>query len=144
MISVRNRDRFNELFWGPWAELERFQRDLDHLFAKAPSYRARARASNVFANDDLALVQLALPGFSKDELDLSVEGKTLIVRGHRPEDGEVNYRRREFGGGRFEQVFELPFAVATEGLTAKFEDGVLEVQLPRAEADKPRRIEINA
>lgn len=144
MISVRNRDRFNELFWGPWAELERFQRDLDQLVSRAPNYRSRARASNVYANNDRAVVQLALPGFSKNELDITVEDRTLIVRGRRPEEGEVNYRLREFGGGRFEQAFELPFAAATEGLKATFENGVLEVELPRAEADKPRRIEINA
>ncbi len=145
MISIRNRDRFNDLFWGPWGELDRFQREIDQLFFNnAPlTYRTRgAVASNVYSDEDRAVAQIAVPGFKNDELQISVEGKTLTVSGKRKEwDGE-NVTRREFGAEEFQRGFELPFAIDANAVSAKLENGVLQIELPRAEADKPRRIEI--
>lgn len=96
----------------------------------------------MFSDDDRAVAQIAVPGFKSDELQISVEGKTLTVSGKRKESGDENVTRREFGAEEFQRGFELPFAIDADAVNAKLDDGVLHIELPRAEADKPRRIEI--
>ena len=88
------------------------------------------------------VVQVAAPGFKNEELSISVEGKSLTVSGKRAPLSQENVTRREFGAEQFHRSFDLPFAVDTNAVSAKLENGVLAIELPRAEADKPRRIEI--
>ncbi len=102
---------------------------------------------NVWTNENGAVATAELPGFVPEDIDISVVGDTLTVSGHRePEDvGEgARYHRRERGCGRFTRSFQLPFQVDGDAVDATFERGVLRVTLPRAEEDKPRRIEVKA
>ncbi|MEM6730144.1 MAG: Hsp20/alpha crystallin family protein [Myxococcota bacterium] len=146
MITVRNRERFNELFWGPGAELDRFQRDIDQLFFgnRSLSYRRRESVpANTYADAERAVVQLSVPGYDASALDLGIEGSTLTVRGEGEGHGEEN-QRREFSPRPFERSFELPFSVDADQIRASLNDGILEIELPRAEADKPRTIAIQS
>ncbi|MEL6544382.1 MAG: Hsp20/alpha crystallin family protein [Myxococcota bacterium] len=145
MISIRNRDRFNDLFWGPWGDLERFQREIDQLFFSkdALNYRrAPAAHSNVFTDEERALVQLSVPGVSRNAVTIEVEGQTLNVSAKPAATEDSEFLRREFATEGFNRSFELPFSIDAERVSAKLEDGVLEIELPRAEADKPRKISI--
>ena len=86
-----------------------------------------------------------MPGFDPDQINISVTGDTLTVSGNRtPEDvGEgARYHRRERGCGRFTRSFQLPFQVDGVAVEAAFENGVLRIELPRAEADKPKKITV--
>jgi HSP20 family protein len=58
-------------------------------------------------------------------------------------EGE-KYHRRERGYGRFTRTFQLPFHVEANNVEAVFEKGILQISLPRAEADKPRKISVKA
>jgi HSP20 family protein len=131
----------------PWREMRRMQREMDRLMnrsslgvAAAPCYPAM----NVWTNEDGAVATAELPGFNPDEINISVEGDTLTVSGNRaPEDvGEARYQRRERGCGRFTRSFQLPFQVEGDAVEATFERGVLRINLPRAEADKPIKIAV--
>jgi HSP20 family protein len=133
----------------PWREMRRMQREMDRLMnrdslgvAAAPCYPAM----NVWTNEDGAVATAELPGFSPDDINISVEGDTLTVSGARaPEDvGEARYHRRERGCGRFTRSFQLPFQVEGDAVEATFERGVLRIDLPRAEADKPKKIAVKA
>jgi HSP20 family protein len=134
----------------PWREMRRMRREMDRLLNSArqdvdtaPCYPAM----NVWTNEDGAIATAELPGFDVDQIDIAVEGETLTVSGNRePEQvGEgARYHRRERGCGRFTRSFQLPFQVEGDAVEATFERGVLRVELPRAEADKPRRIEVKA
>ena len=137
---------------GVWRDLARLQRQMDRLYRGAPRFEGTAAAPaypalNVWLNEDGAMVTAELPGIEPDDIDISVVGETLTVRGSRtaeelPEGAA--YHRRERGHGRFSRTFQLPFPIATDDVDASFANGVLTIMLPRHEADKPRRIEVKA
>ena len=100
---------------------------------------------NVWMNEDGAIAEAKLPGVNPEEIDISVEGETVTIAGNRTaaelEDGE-KYLRRERRNGNFSRSFELPFAVETNAVEATFKNGILHISLPKAEADKPKKIAV--
>jgi HSP20 family protein len=104
-------------------------------------------ALNVWEGDDELYVEAELPGIRSDDLDISVVGQQLMIKGRRadfePEKG-VSIHRRERGSGEFARVIELPVEVNANGVEAKLADGVLLIMLPKAEAAKPRKIEVKS
>ena len=86
-----------------------------------------------------------LPGLKKDDIDITVEDKVLTLSGERKFENteERNgYHRIERSYGTFSRSFTLPHEVDQTKVKASFEDGVLTIQIPKAEAAKPRKIEI--
>ena len=109
----------------------------------------RGPAMNLRASEEEARVTVLVPGLGAEDLDLTIEGDLLTVRGEfRPAaptaDGGSKLRIRERFQGSFARTLRLPFPVDREGTQAVVERGVLEVTLPRAAEDRPRRIEIQA
>jgi HSP20 family protein len=134
----------------PWQEIDRMQREMDRLFSSfysTPRYQTAASfpAMNVWTNQDGAVITAELPGVNPEDIDISVVGETLTLTGSRQaealQEGE-KYHRRERGHGKFTRTFQLPFPVEGDKVEAVFDKGVLHVSLPRAEADKPRKIAI--
>jgi HSP20 family protein len=130
--------------------MERMRREMDRLFSgfyagprlrTAPSFPAM----NAWTNQDGAVITAELPGVNPGDIDISVVGETLTLTGERkPEalqDGE-KFHRRERGFGKFTRTFQLPFAVEADKVEAVFDKGILHISLPRAEADKPKKIVI--
>ena len=142
--------RFYATYPSPWRDMRRMRREMNRWMnrtgtglAAAPAYPAM----NVWTNQDGAVITAELPGFDPESLDISVVNDTLTVSGHRcAEDvGEgARYHRRERRCGRFTRSFQLPFLVEGDEVEASFENGVLEIDLPRAEADKPKKITVRA
>ena len=87
-----------------------------------------------------------LPGFDPEGLDISVVNDTLTLSGNRCADDVegATYHRRERRCGKFTRSFQLPFLVEGTDVEATFEQGVLKIELPRAEADKPKKIAVKA
>ncbi len=142
-------------FWGqstPWNELERLRREMNRVFANLPT-TSESRitpgypAMNVWTNENGAVVTAELPGIDPDALDIAVVENTLTLSGERKPielgEGDV-YHRRERGYGKFTRSFQLPFNVEAGKVQAVYEKGVLHITLPRAEADKPRKIVVKA
>ena len=139
--------------WGlGWREMDRLRREVDRLFrdwprtggwTDAPSFPAM----NMWADENKAVVTAELPGISTDDLDISVQDDTLTLRGSRRlqdlEEG-ARYHRRERRFGSFARTLRLPFQVNAAEVDAAFRKGVLSIALPRAEADKPRRITVKS
>jgi HSP20 family protein len=102
-------------------------------------------AVNLWTDRDHALVTTEIPGVNPENVDLSVENDNLTISGSRepePMGEEDRIRRRERGSGEFSRTVELPFPVEREQVAATYADGVLKVKLPRSEASKPKKIEI--
>jgi len=100
---------------------------------------------NVWTNDDGAVLRALLPGFTESNLDISVLGDSVTITGERRAESEkkdVTYHRRERNYGRFSRTLQLPFRVEADAVKALFKNGVLELTLPRANADKPKRISV--
>ena len=111
-------------------------------------------AFNLWSDEDGAVLTSELPGVKIEDLEITVSGKQITVKGYRSEsecrnesenagEGKANCVRRERPAGMFERSFQLPWAIETSGVQAKFRNGVLEITLPRAENDKPRKISVN-
>jgi HSP20 family protein len=130
--------------------MDRLRREMNRLWSGWPtSYPGRAAprypAVNVWTNDEGSVITAELPGMAPEDIDLSVEDDTLTLRGARNVDeleAGATYHRRERGTGAFARTVQLPFRVEGENVEATFEKGILNISLPRAEEDKPKKIAI--
>ena len=131
-------------FFDPWREFERMSRALSRL--DGPS-TVEFPAMNVWVSGDHAVVTTEIPGIDPKTLDISVVNDSLTLRGSRQQEelkeGEY-YHRRERWDGQFTKTLELPFRVEANKVEARFTKGVLYISLPRAEADKPKKISVKA
>jgi HSP20 family protein len=131
--------------------MERLRREMNRLFSDWPT-RARSSAAtsypamNLWVDDNSAIATAELPGMLLDQIDISVEDDTLTLRGSRQPDSVegVTYHRRERRHGSFVRTSKMPFRVDVEKVDATFKNGVLRIILPRAEADKPKKIAVRA
>jgi HSP20 family protein len=95
--------------------------------------------------EDALLINVELPGVSKDAIEINVENSTLFLGGLKarsPEFKDDSYRRSERQFGRFSRSFTLPRTVDANAIEATFQDGVLRLRLPRARSAMPRKIAI--
>ena len=126
----------------PFALMRRQMRDLGR-----PAQASGYPAVNVWQGAHSAAVTAELPGLAPEDIEISVTNNVLTISGERrlPEDGDgASWLRRERPYGRFSRVVQLPFRVDRDRVEARFENGVLEIELHRPEEDKPRRIDIKA
>jgi len=102
---------------------------------------------DIFENDNHDLVVRAeLPGLSREDIEVTVENNTLILKGTKKFEQEVkeeNYRRIERSYGTFHRSFTLPTTVDTSKVGADFKNGVLTVKLPFREEARPRTINVD-
>ncbi len=135
-------------FWSPWREIERMQQDIGRVLSRASApYAATFPAVNIWASDQDVIATAEIPGIDPAVLDITVKQNVLTISGLRkPEalkDGEVAHRQERLVGD-FQRSFRLPFAVDSGKVEANYEKGVLTIRLPRAEADKPKKIAIKS
>lgn len=126
--------------------LEIFDRVFDNtLGTVASSARPVSPAFNMWSDENGAVLTSELPGVSLSDLEITVSGRQVRIASARHEELAEGQRRlaSERVQGSFERSFALPFAVDSSKVTAKLANGVLEVEMPRAESDKPRKILIN-
>ena len=86
-----------------------------------------------------------MPGVKADDIDVSMENGILTIKGHRESETQQekeNYRRVERFSGTFLRRFTLPDTVDPDGVTAKTQDGVLEIRVPKSSKAQPRRITV--
>jgi HSP20 family protein len=103
-------------------------------------------AVDIYENNDDVVVKAELPGVEKDQISVEVKDGILSLRGERKFEKEVkeeSYHRIERSYGSFQRSFSLPVTVNQEKVTARFQDGVLEVRLPKKEQAKPKQIQVD-
>ena len=146
--------RFEErpFFRNPWLEFERMRRDLESLMRGfdygAPGTQAAAvfPTMNVTEDDDNVYVNAEVPGIPASDLDISVEGDTLIIKGERKPEAageKVSYHRREIERGTFSRAITLPTKVDTGKVEAKTADGILHIVMPKSDEVKPKQIKVS-
>jgi len=99
---------------------------------------------NIFETKDGYVLEAEMPGVSKDGLEVTLEGNEITIVGHRLTEvtsGELLFRERRLADYR--RVFELDPAVDTTKVSAKMEQGVLTLTLPKSERVKPRKIAVD-
>ena len=137
-------------YGSPWSDMDRLQREMNRLFEPFAGGRRGAGsfpAVNIWTGDDEALLTAEIPGVDPDKIEVTVKNDTVTIRGNRELDdlkeGE-SYLRQERGAGTFARSFALPFHVDGDKVGAQYQKGILQLTLPRAEADKPKKITVNA
>jgi len=106
--------------------------------------RAEFPPVNLWAGPDGALVTVEVPGVSPEEIEITVHQDTVTLRGKRePEilEDAVEHRRERMHGA-FQRSIVLPFRVDADGVSARFDRGVVTLELPRPAADKPRQVKV--
>jgi HSP20 family protein len=142
--------------FSPTSDMRRLQREIDSLFEDFfPTRRVQENGgeSAVWAprvdlseTEDNYYIHVDLPGMGKDDLEINYQDGTLSISGERhAEETEENRKfvRVERSYGRFYRAFTLPQAVQDDQIDATFENGVLNITVPKAEEVKPRRIDIH-
>jgi len=97
-------------------------------------------------DDNQFLLHLDIPGMERKDLDISVTGNTLTVKGERKEEENKKgkgyfYSERRYGS--FQRSVELPTEVDADKVAASYKDGVLELVLPKSEKAKPKQIKVD-
>ena len=146
--------RYPSLRWpdfsGALDDFERARRQMDRLLSVFGGAGSGPAVSGVFPplvvtdDADKIYVEAEIPGIKAEDLDISVVGRTLTLSGERkPEQAQdVNYHRRERKWGSFRKALTLPEDVNAEAIKAECKNGVLRIELPKAEHSKPRKITI--
>ena len=99
--------------------------------------------ADIEETDDAYLVDIELPGVRKEDLDIEIAGRRLMVQGERKEKERVGIlRRRERTVGRFRYEVTLPGNVVQDSIVANFDDGVLLIRAAKPETERARRIPI--
>lgn len=141
--------------WQPGRELSRLQNEIDRLFQSflEPAGERRVSGQSFFApacdvqeTDRHYLLSFDLPGLTKEDVKIELDDHDLVVRGERKEEHEAgegkSYTRERFFGA-FERRFTLPQSVNPDEIEASYENGVLEIAVPKAaEQTAKKEIEI--
>lgn len=132
--------------YSPWDQVERLERDMNRLFhgfAREP--RGRFPAVNIYTRPESAMVTAEISGYDPKDIELSIQNKTLTITGTRKpleeKDGQTIHRHERYQG-EFSRTVNFTFPIEVNAVKATFRQGVLFVELPRSEADKPKKIEI--
>ncbi len=113
--------------------------------ADFPSTNWALLAGDVFEDSDKFVVRLEVPGLDKQDMDIEVRNDVLIVRGEKryeQESGSGRYRMRQCAFGSFHRSIPLPLPVLADKTSASYRNGVLRIELPKAEHARGRRIEV--
>ena len=152
MAIEKWRPRWGISPWRPFRDLEEWERRFDDLLGRPlwrlpTDERGWIPAVDVFEKDDRFVVKAELPGMKDDDVDVSVVGDTLTIKGEKKTETEVkneDYYRCERSYGTFYRSIPIPSNVDANKIEASFDDGVLEVTLPKSAKVKPKKIAVSA
>ena len=143
----------NIIRWEPMREMMTLREAMDRLFDDAftrpisMSGVSGMPAIDMYQTDDEVVVKASLPGLNAEDVDITVTGETLTLRGEvkaEDEREDARYHIREARSGSFERALLLPTDVKADKAKADFENGILTISLPIAEEVKPKSISIKA
>ncbi|HEV2295402.1 MAG TPA: Hsp20/alpha crystallin family protein [Tepidisphaeraceae bacterium] len=99
---------------------------------------------NVWEDGNSAWIECELPGLTLDDIEVLVSGSDVTVKGNRKiaEPENAAWHRRERSQGEFVRSMTLPWDLDAEKVSATFRDGVLTIELPRAESAKPKKVKV--
>jgi HSP20 family protein len=143
--------------WEPVRELNTIQNEMNRLFnsffdSPSPANGGQGVARrwippmDVVETDDHFVLRADLPGMSEKDVNIELEDSVLTISGERKAEHEQRtegYYRVERASGSFSRSLTLPEGVDADGIQASFENGVLEVRIPKPEQHKPRKVQIS-
>lgn len=139
--------------WYPFREGAALQNCVNSLFrdfnegtASPQTAASFVPAVDVYEDKEKVVLKLEVPGIEEKDLDVRLENRTLTVKGERKfenEEKEENFQRIERRYGSFYRAFTLPSTVDTENVAAKYNAGVLKLELKKKPEAQPKQIKVN-
>ena len=134
LLRYQTRDPFSEFFQSPFFANRTEQRPL----VVRPAVDARE-------TDEAFVLEVEMPGFKVEDLEIEYEKGSLTLKGHREDkreqkDGNWEITERHFG--TFARTFQLPDTIDSENIAADLEDGILTLTLPKRETEQPKKIAV--
>ena len=140
--------------WEPFSDLMSLREAMDRLFEESvlrpgsrilAPYGASELALDMYETDDELVVTAALSGVKPEDVDITITGDTLQIKGETKSETKVekaNYLRQERRYGAFSRTIALPAPIQADKAEAKFKDGVLTLSIPKAAEAKPKSIKV--
>ena len=139
--------------WDPFSDMIQLRDEIGRWFEGVPE-RGKESKSTVWApdvdikeTDKEVLIKADLPGMKLEDIDVSVDEDQLLIKGERKtekEEKKKDYIRVERSYGSFYRSFNIGVPVKADEIKASYKNGVLEINLPKAEVKKPKKIEISS
>lgn len=136
----------------PFRSLDVMRRDVERMFSSFPSLFShvdgvfRMPRVDVHENEKEMIVTCDIPGLErKEDVDIHIDHQTLSISGHVRRQHDVHdehMHRQERFYGRFHRTIPLPSPAAHEHVQASYKNGVLEIRIPKAQADGKKRIDV--
>ena len=133
--------------WNPVRDMITMREAMDRILDESLHNRPQPNLAwllpvDAYVTQDAIVLQADVPGLKLEELQVTLEGDAVTIRGEIKGDSDQKYLPRERPNGRFERTLTINTPIDTSKIEAQIDLGVLTLTLPRAEAVKPRQIEI--
>jgi HSP20 family protein len=142
--------------WDPFRNVaalqDRINRIFDESFSRTDdldddiSMSAWKPLVDIYETDEAIILKAELPGIKKEDVSVEVKDNVLTLKGVRTEEKEIkekNYYRKERAFGTFSRTFNLQHRIQPDKIKARFKDGVLKIEIPKPEEEKPKQITVN-
>lgn len=146
----------NLVRWSPLKEMTAMQNRINRMFNEPfwPVGRLDedtgmgmwSPAVDLYEKDDHFVIKAELPGVDKKDISIDLKDRVLTLSGERSFENEVqeeNYYRKERSYGKFQRAFTLPADVDSDKIKAEFKDGLLKIEVPKPEQQKPKQVTIH-
>lgn len=147
MTIIRRANPFDELFTLRRAVDRLFDDDVFHPRAWRTVGLGAEPALDITTTPDELLVKASMPGWSADDVDITLTGSTLTISGEMKEEArreEESWILNEIRRASFSRTLELPEGLIGDRATASYDNGILTLRIPKAEEIKPKQIKITA
>lgn len=137
------------MFYHPWRDLSNLRKDIhrvvNEFLGNEPEWEGGywQPAVDIVETEDAYMVAAELPGMKKEDIKINIHENTLRLSGERkPFPEEKDKFRSEFWHGPFSRSINIPDEINREKVIAKYENGILQVTLPRQEKSKAKEVKI--
>ena len=137
--------------WEPFRDMLSLRSDMDRLFSSLFGGLTEEREGfwapivDIEEDSDNITVKAEIPGMKREDIKVSVQGNRLTITGERKQESETKsktFHRVERSYGKFSRMITLPADVEADKVKASYRDGILNINLPKPEAIKPKHIDV--
>ncbi|MEJ1938196.1 Hsp20/alpha crystallin family protein, partial [Nostoc sp. NIES-2111] len=135
--------------WNPWKEIDTLQRLFEETRVPSAQFErvgVRVPAAELHETEDVIHLKLELPGIAAKDLDVQVTENSVYISGERKSETKTEDKgttKSEFYYGKFQRVIPLSARVQNTNVTADYKDGILNLTLPKIEAEKNKVVKVN-
>ncbi|AEB10791.1 Hsp20/alpha crystallin family protein [Marinithermus hydrothermalis] len=151
-LVKRNLSRPTELTpfrtWDPFNLIDEVNRLFDEAFGepmRAGTLAGYAAPADLYETDEALILEMAVPGINPDDIEVSIEGNKLMIRGEAGPASDASVRRyylQELAHGSFARAFTLPVEINADEAKAEFKNGILKLTLPKVAEARAKRVPI--